>query len=380
MPTACSSSASSTSRSASALSKKRRQARSRSDEGLDNDSSLEDSPFCNCLLIDCCGSYQQTRKGVHVWPLLLRSEHSSDTRCTKTRAKRFGCSGCCKRSRSAATTPAGHTAWSRSSCQRVSARPGTSIPRRKNGFTSSRASSPSGSPTPASPSRPARSHSAPRACPTPFTRRQAGQERWSGSHRCSSRDSKEKSASPPPNASCHRRSKATRTWHGSAQSQSETGLRSLAPQARLPATDEPTSPAQVAPGSHEYAERDQRRLVATPAIPRRYAQTRINRPPPHVHGKEGVNGSSPAEGSAKASKWPFLLPQRCTHGARASLNLSPRSIPNIAEPLEFWLEQRRVTSSSTSVVQRASAVVPAAPGRRVGARVASFRVRGEERS
>src|SRR5262245_61743164 len=59
MPTACSSSASSTSRSVSALSKNRRQARSRSGEGLDNDRSLVDSSFCNCLLIDCCGPYQQ---------------------------------------------------------------------------------------------------------------------------------------------------------------------------------------------------------------------------------------------------------------------------------------------------------------------------------
>src|SRR5262249_27310433 len=59
MPTACSSSASSTSRSASALSKNRRQARSRSGDGLDNASSFEDSPLCNCLFIDCCESYQQ---------------------------------------------------------------------------------------------------------------------------------------------------------------------------------------------------------------------------------------------------------------------------------------------------------------------------------
>src|SRR5512133_493803 len=177
------------------------------------------------------------RKGVEAWSPSLRSEHSSDTRCTKTRAKRSGCSECCKQSRSAARTPAGHTAWSRSSCQRVSARPGTCIPRRTSGSTSSRVHSPSGLATPASPSRPARSHSALRACPTPSTPRQAGQERWSGSHRCSSRDSKEKSASPPPNASCRRRPRATRTWHDWPPSPSETGSRSSAPLARLPATD-----------------------------------------------------------------------------------------------------------------------------------------------
>ena len=47
--------------------------------------------------------------------------------------------------------PRGHrrrsTVWSRSSCRRASARRGTSTPRRTNGSTSSRASSPSGSPT-----------------------------------------------------------------------------------------------------------------------------------------------------------------------------------------------------------------------------------------
>jgi hypothetical protein len=33
-----------------------------------------------------------------------------------------------------------------------------------------------------------------------------------------------------------------------------------------------------------------------PRNPRRRAAHRINRPPPHVHGKEGVDGSSPSEG------------------------------------------------------------------------------------
>jgi hypothetical protein len=32
----------------------------------------------------------------------------------------------------------------------------------------------------------------------------------------------------------------------------------------------------------------------------------------HLHGKEGVDGSSPSEGFTKASKWPFFLAgERC---------------------------------------------------------------------
>jgi hypothetical protein len=57
---------------------------------------------------------------------------------------------------------------------------------------------------------------------------------------------------------------------------------------------------EVAPGSHGHAKRDDVRLFATGAKPRHFAETRMSRPPPHVHGKEGVDGSSPSEGSAKA--------------------------------------------------------------------------------
>ena len=53
-----------------------------------------------------------------------------------------------------------------------------------------------------------------------------------------------------------------------------------------------------------------------------------------AHGKEEVDGSRPSEGLRKASKWPFLLPRRRTYIARASLNLSPRSLPNIALALQ----------------------------------------------
>jgi hypothetical protein len=63
---------------------------------------------------------------------------------------------------------------------------------------------------------------------------------------------------------------------------------------------------------------------------------------------EVVDGSSPSEGSLKNHKWPFWLPQRRTPIARLSLNVSPRPVPKISGALEFWLEQRRLTSSSTS--------------------------------
>src|SRR2546421_9784435 len=48
----------------------------------------------------------------------------------------------------------------------------------------------------------------------------------------------------------------------------------------------------------------------------------------------------------------FLLPQRRTPIARSSLNVSPRSVPKISGALEFWLEQRLLTSSSTSLAER----------------------------
>src|SRR5438128_1178481 len=54
--------------------------------------------------------------------------------------------------------------------------------------------------------------------------------------------------------------------------------------------------------------------------------------------------------SRKASKWPFLLPQRPKYTARALLNLSPRSVPNISAALQSWLEQRRLTTWSTSLI------------------------------
>jgi len=58
--------------------------------------------------------------------------------------------------------------------------------------------------------------------------------------------------------------------------------------------------------------------------------------------------------SQKASKWPFLLPGRNTASSRATLNLSPRSVPNIRDQTRSWLEHRDRRAQSTSVGGRYS--------------------------
>src|SRR6266581_8672511 len=60
----------------------------------------------------------------------------------------------------------------------------------------------------------------PKGVPHTSTPRQAEQERWSASRRCSSRDSREKSVSRQPSGCCRRRSRATRTSSGCSRSQS----------------------------------------------------------------------------------------------------------------------------------------------------------------
>ena len=80
--------------------------------------------------------------------------------------------------------------------------------------------------------------------------------------------------------------------------------------------------------------------------------------PPGPHGKEGVDGSSPSEGFSKGQQMAFLLPRRRTYVARSPLNLSPRSVPNIAVLLQSWLEQRRLTTSSTSMKGRCLVTPP----------------------
>ena len=64
---------------------------------------------------------------------------------------------------------------------------------------------------------------------------------------------------------------------------------------------------EVAPGSHEDAKRGDARLLPTSTNPHHYGQSRMDRPPPHVHGKEGVDGSSPSEGSKSPANRDFLV-------------------------------------------------------------------------
>ena len=63
------------------------------------------------------------------------------------------------------------------------------------------------------------------------------------------------------------------------------------------ASAEPAATTKVAQRSHGNTTRDHLRWPATGGIPRHYAETRIDQPPPH--GKEGVDGSSPSEGSSE---------------------------------------------------------------------------------
>jgi hypothetical protein len=52
---------------------------------------------------------------------------------------------------------------------------------------------------------------------------------------------------------------------------------------------------EVAPGSHGSGKRGDSRQRGKGSSRHGYAQTRMNRPPPHVHGKEAAPGSSPGE-------------------------------------------------------------------------------------
>jgi hypothetical protein len=69
----------------------------------------------------------------------------------------------------------------------------------------------------------------------------------------------------------------------------------------------PAGDAEVAPRSHGHAKGDDPRRLATSRIRHHYVQTRKGRPPPHVHGKEGVDGSSPSEGLTIPGNRQFVL-------------------------------------------------------------------------
>jgi hypothetical protein len=77
-----------------------------------------------------------------------------------------------------------------------------------------------------------------------------------------------------------------------------------------------------------------------------------DRLPETFHGKEGVDGSSPSEGSEKASKWPFLLPRVALEGQARPENLSPRAVPEFRGDASIWLERSAGRAQSTSIEGR----------------------------
>ena len=67
--------------------------------------------------------------------------------------------------------------------------------------------------------------------------------------------------------------------------------------------NQPASLPEVVPGSHRLAKPAETRLRPRRSKPHHYADAGMTPPPPHVHGKAGVDGSSPSEG--------FGLRRRC---------------------------------------------------------------------
>jgi hypothetical protein len=106
------------------------------------------------------------------------------------------------------------------------------------------------------------------------------------------------------------------------------------------------SQVRVAPRSHGRVKGDDARLRATRTNPHRSSQTRMNRPPPHLHGKEGVDGSSPSEG--------FSPSLQASHSCQRSLTggFGWRVLETIWKPdrrAAIWLQpsflQRQTKSS-----------------------------------
>src|SRR6266542_4340518 len=78
-------------------------------------------------------------------------------------------------------------------------------------------------------------------------------------------------------------------------------------------------------------------------------------------GKEGVDGSSPSGGFTKSEQMAFFVALKAyarRSYARRSIvpQTCPKIYPQIPDVVEFWLAQRRLTSSSTSVTGRCSVV------------------------
>src|SRR5580765_1821482 len=63
-------------------------------------------------------------------------------------------------------------------------------------------------------------------------------------------------------------------------------------------------------------------------------------PPQNLHGKEGVDGSSPSESFGKGQQMAFLLPLREMTLSRATGNLSPRPVPSVKDGHLLGLNNR----------------------------------------
>jgi hypothetical protein len=69
-------------------------------------------------------------------------------------------------------------------------------------------------------------------------------------------------------------------------------------------------------------------------------------------GKEGVDGSSPSEGSRKGQQMAFFVASNGTRRDAGLENLSPRSVPRFASGAKSWLEQTDGSARSTSLAWR----------------------------
>jgi hypothetical protein len=74
--------------------------------------------------------------------------------------------------------------------------------------------------------------------------------------------------------------------------------------------------------------------------------------PDPLLGREGVNGSSPSEGFAKAQQIAFLLPG-CTTLAETPATCPQNLSPNISRVAHAWLEKAIRAAQSTSLGGRA---------------------------
>src|SRR5437868_13481285 len=87
----------------------------------------------------------------------------------------------------------------------------------------------------------------------------------------------------------------------------------------------------------------------------------MSRPPPHVHGKEGVDGSSPSEGFEKSPAGPhFAFSKWKAVGTRGHSRALAALPSKLAQLHRVWLVQRHWTASDPlHTVARMRIVAPA---------------------